>query len=235
MDRLEEGRGRRLARYWSSEAEYLGWLSLGGCLLAGLSSVVALPTAALLALTERWREVANDEGGKPEDGADGQRGDLAKRPSRRKRRGVGGASVDGWVRGGLNAALSNTETLQPLAWLCAVGVGAMVVGSALRHGPERGGHGPDCPPGRADAQHVVRAGSLRVRSLRFRPVLTVGLVAQGPGEWELAVLPMAVARSALGVWAGIGSLLCPPAARWLQARNPLSGAILKLRCVRWPV
>ena len=57
MDRLEEGRARQLARYWRGEAETKGWVCIASCAGAGLASGLLLPTAGLLYVVERWREV----------------------------------------------------------------------------------------------------------------------------------------------------------------------------------
>ncbi len=64
MDRLEEGRARRLARYWRGEAETKGWACIAYCAAAGLVSAFALPLAGLLYLVERWRGFNSGEGDK---------------------------------------------------------------------------------------------------------------------------------------------------------------------------
>ena len=64
MDRLEEGRARRLERYWRGEAETKGWACIGCCAGAGLASVLVLPIAGLLYMLERWRGFNSDEGDK---------------------------------------------------------------------------------------------------------------------------------------------------------------------------
>jgi hypothetical protein len=64
VDRLEEGRARKLARYWRGEAETKGWACIAYCVGAGLASGFALPVAGLLYLVERWRGFNSDEGDK---------------------------------------------------------------------------------------------------------------------------------------------------------------------------
>lgn len=64
MDRLEEGRARRLARYWSGEAETKGWACIACYAGAGLASGFVLPVAGLLYVLERWREFNSHEGDK---------------------------------------------------------------------------------------------------------------------------------------------------------------------------
>lgn len=236
VDRLEEGRARRIARYWRGEAESKGWLSLGACAAAGLCSAFALPTAGLLYVVERWRGFTSEEGdkeaaqaamakvkalaaaaaeedakeaagaapkkktekeketkgGKPgkrskPGGAVGAVGDEAGGVQKRqKRRGKQRGDCMRGVTSCLEGALSDGDTLQPLAWLACIGTAISWIATSFNKNVKSSGHGANCSPSE-DA-------------LWF------------PYAWELTVCPLAAIRSTLAAGAGAVAVVFPPAA-----------------------